>query len=170
MSESWAEFYQLALIELDSSQMNRRISEARSAILTRLKALPEDATEESQTIADALNSLRLLEREIKSGREEIATMCGRFRQTRSSKILASHFNFELIDALNEFDILPRINIAPTQEVVVIKQDQKKARTITGMRWGLIPVWAKDASVGNRNINARSEGLRETASFRDLIAS
>lgn len=97
-------------------------------------------------------------------------MCGRFRQTRSAKALAQHFNLELIDALNQFDILPRINIAPTQDVIVIKQGQKKTRTITTMRWGLIPAWAKDASMGSRNINARSEGLRETASFRDLIAS
>lgn len=97
-------------------------------------------------------------------------MCGRFRQTRSIKFLLQQFNAELADALANFDDLPRINIAPTEQVVTVKQGKGKSRTLTMMRWGLIPAWAKGSSTGSRNINARSETIRQTASFRDLISS
>jgi putative SOS response-associated peptidase YedK len=97
-------------------------------------------------------------------------MCGRFRLTRSQKAIAQQFDAELLAALNDFEDLPRINIAPTQQVVAVKQGKGRFRIVTRMRWGLIPVWAKDASIGNRNINARSDRIREIASFRDLISS
>jgi putative SOS response-associated peptidase YedK len=98
-------------------------------------------------------------------------MCGRFRLTRSEKFLAQQFEAESLMALNEFDDLPRYNIAPTQPVVTIRQDKGKAkRRITTMRWGLIPAWAKDASVGNRTINARSETVTNTLSFSDAMRS
>lgn len=63
MTETWSDLYQLALVELDTSQLQQRILETRAAILTRLKSLPENAIEEKQAIADAMHSLRLLERE-----------------------------------------------------------------------------------------------------------
>jgi putative SOS response-associated peptidase YedK len=97
-------------------------------------------------------------------------MCGRFRQTRSAKSLAQQFNAGLLDALNDFDILPRVNIAPTQPVVVVKQTKGKPRTITIMRRGLIPAWAKDQSIGNKTINARSESVETTISFSDSSRS
>src|SRR6185437_200102 len=97
-------------------------------------------------------------------------MCGRFRQTRSAKFLERQFNARLIDALNDFDILPRVNIAPTQPVVAVKQSKGKPRTITMTRWGLIPAWAKDPSIGNRTINARSETVDSTISFGDSVRS
>src|SRR6185437_11609314 len=97
-------------------------------------------------------------------------MCGRFRQTRSAKFLERQFNARLIDALNDFDILPRVNIAPSQPVVAVKQSKGKPRTITMMRWGLIPAWAKDPSIGNRTINARSETIDNTISFSDSVRS
>ena len=95
-------------------------------------------------------------------------MCGRFRLTYSQKLLARQFDADLDAALKEFDDLPRYNIAPTQPVLAIKQGKK--RTITKMRWGLIPAWAKDERIGNRNINARSETIREVSSFRELVDS
>jgi len=98
-------------------------------------------------------------------------MCGRFRLTRSQKFLAQQFDAELNSALNEFEDLPRYNIAPTQPVVTIRQDKGKSkRRITTMRWGLIPAWAKDERIGNRNINARAETIREVPSFRELVDS
>jgi putative SOS response-associated peptidase YedK len=59
---------------------------------------------------------------------------------------------------------PRYNIAPSQNhpVVIINQDQ---RELTMMRWGLIPPWAKDISIGYRMINARAETVAEKASFK-----
>src|SRR5689334_23979732 len=46
---------------------------------------------------------------------------------------------------------PRYNIAPTQPVLIVRKEQgKKIRHFTTMRWGLIPSWAKDMSIGNRD--------------------
>jgi putative SOS response-associated peptidase YedK len=60
-------------------------------------------------------------------------------------------------------MIPRFNIAPTQPVAVIANDDPK--TLTFHRWGLIPSWAKDAKIGNQMINARSESAHEKPSFR-----
>ena len=85
-------------------------------------------------------------------------------------LLERQFNSELIDALSDFDVLPRVNIAPTQPVVVVKQSKGKPRIITMMRWGLIPAWAKDPGIGNQTINARSETIDSTVSFSDSVRS
>src|ERR1017187_1557133 len=61
---------------------------------------------------------------------------------------------------------PRYNIAPTQAVIVVGDDGK--RYLRQMRWGLIPSWAKDASIGNKLINARAETLAEKPSFRNAL--
>lgn len=58
---------------------------------------------------------------------------------------------------------PRYNIAPTQNVLAVFQADASA-AIGSFRWGLLPGWAKDASVGSRMINARSETLHEKRSF------
>jgi putative SOS response-associated peptidase YedK len=88
-------------------------------------------------------------------------MCGRYRLSRRKQILAEHF-----DAVPfEDDWEPRYNIAPTQPVPVIRQTPN-FREITLMRWGLIPSWATDPSIGSKTINARSETITTTASFRD----
>lgn len=62
------------------------------------------------------------------------------------------------------DISPRHNIAPTQEIAAIIAPEGK-RELHMMRWGLIPSWAKDASIVQRMINARSETVAEKPSFR-----
>ena len=62
---------------------------------------------------------------------------------------------------------PRFNIAPTQEVMVVTADEK-GRYASAMRWGLIPMWAKDLSFGNRMINARAETLEDKATFRQSL--
>ena len=59
----------------------------------------------------------------------------------------------------DVDLAPRYNIAPTQDVPTIRQDaHEPVRELTLMRWGLVPYWAKDASVGYKLINARSETI------------
>ena len=91
------------------------------------------------------------------------TMCGRYRLSRCKQILSEHF-----DAVNfEDDWEPRYNIAPTQPVPVIRQTPN-SHELTMMRWGLIPFWATDPSIGFKTINARSETITTTASFRDPI--
>ena len=70
------------------------------------------------------------------------------------------------DALEE---RPRYNIAPTQPVITVRKEHgKKTRHFTIMRWGLIPSWAKDLSIGTRTLNARSETVTKTPAFRESI--
>lgn len=62
------------------------------------------------------------------------------------------------------DHSPRYNIAPTQSVPIVVS-RENSRALVPMRWGLIPRWAKDPSIGNRLINARSESLSQKPAFR-----
>jgi putative SOS response-associated peptidase YedK len=91
-------------------------------------------------------------------------MCGRFRQTRSQKQLEESFQAE-----GDIEVVPRYNIAPTQPVATVRQERgKPSRRLTNMRWGLIPSWAKDMSIGSQTINARSETLTSKLSFSDAV--
>lgn len=88
-------------------------------------------------------------------------MCGRYRLSRRKQIIIS----EHLDAVPfDDDWIPRYNIAPTQPVPVIRQTPN-FRELAIMRWGLIPSWATDPSIGLRTINARAETITTTASFR-----
>ena len=92
-------------------------------------------------------------------------VCNRYRLTHSKQYLAERFH--AADA--EIEEHPRFNIAPTQPVLIVRKEQgKKIRRFTTMRWGLIPSWAKDMSIGNRTLNARSETVTTTPAFRDPI--
>jgi putative SOS response-associated peptidase YedK len=66
---------------------------------------------------------------------------------------------------------PSYNIAPTQlaPVVVGPLDTAPERRLVTARWGLVPSWAKDPSIGNRLFNARSETAAEKPSFRSAFA-
>lgn len=86
-------------------------------------------------------------------------MCGRYAQAASIETLAARFQLEPPD----FPVPPRYNIAPTQNVPVIMSEDK--RRLRLLRWGLIPRWAKDPSIGARMINARAETIREKPSFK-----
>jgi putative SOS response-associated peptidase YedK len=92
-------------------------------------------------------------------------MCGRFGQTATSAELAAAF--EAAWRCAEPGDLPRFNIAPTQDAPVLLSDAGR-RVLDVFRWGLIPWWAKEASVGNRMINARAEGITTRAAFRDAF--
>src|SRR5262245_13513854 len=92
-------------------------------------------------------------------------MCGRYRLTAKERWLSSYFNIDSEDIA----WAARWNIAPTQDVAVIRQDPKEPkRRFTLMRWGLIPYWAKDPSMGARAINAVSETAAEKPAFRDAM--
>jgi putative SOS response-associated peptidase YedK len=63
----------------------------------------------------------------------------------------------------------RYNIAPTQRVPVIRQDPEQPKRFgSRMRWGLIPSWAKDASVGYKMINARAKTVATKPAFCDAL--
>ncbi len=69
------------------------------------------------------------------------------------------------------DWAPRYNIAPTQLAPVVRQHPKEPRRdVSLLRWGLIPSWAKDHSIGAQMINARSETAALKPAFRDALAS
>jgi putative SOS response-associated peptidase YedK len=92
-------------------------------------------------------------------------MCGRFTLRTPANIIARHF------ALLEFPPFEaRFNIAPSQPVAVVRLRPKApaAREAVWMRWGLIPSWAEDPSIGNRMINARSETVAEKSAFRTAL--
>ena len=87
-------------------------------------------------------------------------MCGRYVVKTSIQKLGEAFGF-----LSELELEPRYNIAPSQDVPIIKSDAKGGRTLDLYRWGLIPSWAKDPKIGYRTINARAETITEKASFK-----
>ncbi len=64
------------------------------------------------------------------------------------------------------DVKPRYNIAPTQYIAAIRNDEEENAELVSFRWGLVPFWAKDPSIGNRMINARAETVAEKPSFRN----
>ena len=87
-------------------------------------------------------------------------MCGRFAFYSPSEATAALFG-----ASGSLDMKPRYNVAPTQDVAAIRNDESGGRELTALRWGLIPFWAKDPSIGNRMINARAETVAEKPAFR-----
>lgn len=87
-------------------------------------------------------------------------MCGRYTLRTPVETLAEEFGIS--DPLPE--IPTRYNIAPTQEVAAVLEEDEE-RKLEMLRWGLIPSWADDPAVGNRMINARSETAAEKPSFR-----
>jgi len=91
-------------------------------------------------------------------------MCGRYRLTAKERYLRDHFGLE-----GDVSWAPRWNIAPTQQVPVIRQDRKEPkRTFALLRWGLIPYWAKEPSIGFKTINAMSESAAEKPAFREAM--
>ena len=92
-------------------------------------------------------------------------MCGRFVQ-KDLKSLAEAFDAILRHDLPPDALIPHHNIAPTQEVGVIGLNAAGTRSLTLMRWGLVPAWVRDDSGGGRLFNARSESAGEKPSFRD----
>jgi putative SOS response-associated peptidase YedK len=89
-------------------------------------------------------------------------MCGRFTRSQSIETVAETFQVEQIS----FDLGPSYNIAPTQKVAVVITDG--IRQLVPVRWGLVPSWAKDPSIGSKMINARAETVTEKASYRNAF--
>ena len=88
-------------------------------------------------------------------------MCGRFAFYSPSEATAALFG-----ASGSLDIEPRYNVAPTQYVASIRNaENDDRRELVLLRWGLVPFWAKDPSIGNRMINARAETVAEKPAFR-----
>ena len=89
-------------------------------------------------------------------------MCGRYSLIADIQDLARQFEFDG----SGFEKLPSYNVAPTQQALTVTNGE--GRRAEYMRWGLIPSWAKDASIGSRMINARSETVSQKPSFRNAL--
>lgn len=89
-------------------------------------------------------------------------MCGRFAQRSDPKRLAKEFKVAEVPEAEA-----RYNVAPTQNILGVRTVSDE-REMTFFKWGLIPSWAKDATMGARLINARSETVQEKPSFREAF--
>lgn len=130
-------------------------------------------------------------------------MCGRFTvTTKDTKKIADRFQVELEKALERGGGgapaakesakdgteaengknakaksppgMGRFNVAPTQEILVVRSSPDPDEAAAGerearlMRWGLVPVWAKDLKVGYRMINAKAENLDSSRAYAPLV--
>jgi putative SOS response-associated peptidase YedK len=88
-------------------------------------------------------------------------MCGRFTLDTNESDLAQQFAVEVNESISS-----RYNIAPSQPILTIKQDEASRRSLAKMQWGLVPNWVKDLDSWKSNlINARAETVMEKPSFR-----
>ena len=88
-------------------------------------------------------------------------MCGRFGLFVTPEVLEEYFSVDDLAAAPE----PRYNLTPGQAVAVVRERDGR-RSLGALQWGLIPFWAKDASIGRRLINARLDGLDAKPAFRE----
>lgn len=88
-------------------------------------------------------------------------MCGRFTLRTPMAVLLRDFEAHMAF---ERDIIPRYNIAPTQEIPIVRVDDGQRR-IAFAEWGLLPVWAKDKKIAYSTINARGDTVAEKPAFR-----
>lgn len=87
-------------------------------------------------------------------------MCGRFTLTSTPQAVLDHFELN-----TELEFKPRYNIAPTQDVLVVRQLKEHEREIVALRWGLIPSWLKEDKISSKMINARVETAHERPAYR-----
>jgi putative SOS response-associated peptidase YedK len=89
------------------------------------------------------------------------SMCGRFTVRSNPKKIAEEFDLADVPVFE-----PRYNIAPTQQVAVVRFDPHAGtRGLDRLRWGLVPFWADDPTIGNQMINARSESAADKPAFK-----
>jgi putative SOS response-associated peptidase YedK len=92
-------------------------------------------------------------------------MCGRFALTTTEEDLRRAFAYDGAPR----NLPPRWNIAPTQEVPVVRLE-RGVRRLDLLHWGLVPYWAEDPSIASRMINARAETVGEKPAFRQAYKS
>jgi putative SOS response-associated peptidase YedK len=90
-------------------------------------------------------------------------MCCRYSLATDKKTLADAFEV----VFDRMELTPRYNIAPEQDVLTIRLENGK-RVPRMLRWGLIPCWAEDESIGDKTINARAETVATRPLFRDAF--
>jgi putative SOS response-associated peptidase YedK len=91
-------------------------------------------------------------------------MCGRFTLRTPLTVLMHHFNIDARPDQQQVLFEPRYNIPPTVDVPVVRFADGH-RTLSLMRWGLLPSWTKDPKKAPLLNNARAESVAEKPSFR-----
>jgi putative SOS response-associated peptidase YedK len=89
-------------------------------------------------------------------------MCGRFSFSPLAKIIEERFDVKVDNTRYR----PRYNCAPSQDLAVISN--LFPGELSYFRWGLIPFWAKEKSIGNKLINAKAETISEKPSFKNSL--
>ena len=108
-------------------------------------------------LSDALGTAR--------ASSSVGSMCGRFVSSSPPDEVARYFDATLP---GEVALEPSWNVAPTDDIYVVHQDGS-TRLLAARHWGLVPIWAKSPAIGNKMINARSEGLAEKNAFKRAFA-
>ncbi|MDB4908636.1 MAG: hypothetical protein JWO05_3420 [Gemmatimonadetes bacterium] len=97
-------------------------------------------------------------------------MCGRVTRTDPKRIEAELRRLAAIFSA-PMPIEPRYNVPPGDVQLVVREvrdDATAAREAAWLKWGLVPFWAKEPSIGNRLVNARCEGAADKPAFRDAM--
>jgi putative SOS response-associated peptidase YedK len=88
-------------------------------------------------------------------------MCGRYSLRTPWQRLAEHFGMRVADVPELF--ADRYNIAPSQQLLAVRQDAEGTRHPAVLKWGFIPAWSKDGKIAP--INAMSETVSDKPMFR-----
>jgi putative SOS response-associated peptidase YedK len=90
-------------------------------------------------------------------------MCGRYDLSTTPAAIRAKFSVPRVP-----DFVANADVRPTNSGLVVRLDADGARECVGLRWGLIPFWSKDATIGNKLFNARAETLAAKSAFREAF--
>jgi putative SOS response-associated peptidase YedK len=94
-------------------------------------------------------------------------MCGRFVSASSPALLADRFGVDDV-SIGDDGFEPDYNVAPRAQIMIVRERDER-RVLSRVRWGLVPSWATDPTIGDRMINARAEGLADKAAYKVSFA-
>jgi len=95
-------------------------------------------------------------------------MCGRYGRRADKQRIAEWMQAHNTSVFDETYLAPSYNVAPTDFQPIIRLDRDGQRELAIMRWGLVPYWAKDSKIGFSTINAKSETVTSSPTFREAM--
>lgn len=95
---------------------------------------------------------------------EVSEMCGRFYLDVSREQLQAHYGLSAVPD----DLKPRYNIAPSQDILAVREARDHERELVRLHWGLIPAWAKEEKTHYSMINARAETVASKPAYRNAF--
>jgi len=95
-------------------------------------------------------------------------MCGRYGRRADKQRIAEWMQARNTNVFDETYLAPSYNVAPTDFQPIVRLDRDGQRELTVMRWGLVPYWAKDSKIGFSTINAKSETVTTSPTFREAM--